>query len=220
MIDRHHDDAGLDEIVQRYVFGRLSADESERFEAHYLDCAECQDRLETFEAMRAGLTALGGENVHHLPLPPRPVSRAPAMAMAAILAGLVALPLGMMLESPSRGPGPASVAGVPVLPVSQLRGSGDEPQAVITPPTGSPFVLMLELAWPEHAAYTVRIHAADGGVLWTGEGLQPNYLDSLAVSIPPGFLAPGIYRAEVLAETAAGDAFIGAFPFRVHAASR
>lgn len=47
-----HSAAFEDEIFhERYLLGRLDADEAERFERHYLDCASCLERLETVQAL-------------------------------------------------------------------------------------------------------------------------------------------------------------------------
>ena len=43
------------EIAERYVLGRLAAQDAQAFEEHYLGCPECLDRLEAVEAMRQGL---------------------------------------------------------------------------------------------------------------------------------------------------------------------
>jgi tetratricopeptide (TPR) repeat protein len=44
-----------DEIAERYLLGRLSDDEQERFEAHYFDCKHCLERLQVMEAAQAEL---------------------------------------------------------------------------------------------------------------------------------------------------------------------
>ena len=45
-----------DEIAERYLLGRLSADEQERFEVHYFDCKRCLERLQVMEAAQAELS--------------------------------------------------------------------------------------------------------------------------------------------------------------------
>ncbi len=40
---------------ERYVTGRLNPEEQARFEAHFVDCASCLDRLEAAEGLRTGL---------------------------------------------------------------------------------------------------------------------------------------------------------------------
>lgn len=65
-----HPEAERDDYPERYVLGQLSAAERERFEAHYLGCQACLDRLEEAEAMAAGAreaAAAGGAAAFGLP---------------------------------------------------------------------------------------------------------------------------------------------------------
>jgi hypothetical protein len=43
------------EVAERYLLGRLAAEEAEAFEEHYLGCPECLDHLEAVEGLRQGL---------------------------------------------------------------------------------------------------------------------------------------------------------------------
>lgn len=204
-----HDDIENEDIVRRYSIGQLPAEEAARFEAHYLECADCQQELETFQAMRHGLTVIAAESVASRRIAPRPASRPLHYAMAAIIAGLAVVPAWLLLND--QGATPAVVGNLQVLPVTQLRSTAENPQAAIRPEPGKPFILMIELDWPDQPAYDVSITDAAGNPVWQGDGLRPNYLDSLTVSIPAGFLEPGVYRAEVRA----ADRSIGAFPFEI-----
>jgi hypothetical protein len=53
---------------ERYVTGRLDAEERQRFEAHFIDCPACLDRIQAAERMKAGLRAFA---------PARPLEQAP-----------------------------------------------------------------------------------------------------------------------------------------------
>src|SRR5262245_56580684 len=53
-------------VADRYVMGTLPADEAERFEEHYLSCAECLDRLELAESMQRGFKRAAGEDAARL----------------------------------------------------------------------------------------------------------------------------------------------------------
>ncbi len=46
------------DIVSRYVLRRLNAEEEQAFEAHFVDCPECLDRIDQTKRLRAGLAAL------------------------------------------------------------------------------------------------------------------------------------------------------------------
>jgi hypothetical protein len=49
-------------VVDRYLMGRLTAEESERFEEHYLHCPRCLDRLEEAERFRGALRQVAAED--------------------------------------------------------------------------------------------------------------------------------------------------------------
>jgi hypothetical protein len=53
-----HRDIDQDAWAERYLTGRLSPKELERFEAHLVDCAACIDQVETARALRSGLASL------------------------------------------------------------------------------------------------------------------------------------------------------------------
>jgi anti-sigma factor RsiW len=44
-------------IADRYLMGKLDADEMERFENHFADCSQCRDTLEEIENFRSALRA-------------------------------------------------------------------------------------------------------------------------------------------------------------------
>jgi hypothetical protein len=53
-------------IADRYLSGKLSTEAQLRFEEHYVDCAECLDRLRTIDDIRAGLRVLAAEEAMRL----------------------------------------------------------------------------------------------------------------------------------------------------------
>jgi hypothetical protein len=50
------------QVADRYVMGKLPDGEAASFEAHYLSCPQCLDRLEVAEAMRRGFRRAAGED--------------------------------------------------------------------------------------------------------------------------------------------------------------
>lgn len=52
-----------EQIAERYVLGRLTEDEAERFEEHYLHCEACLERIEAAEGLHRGLTRVATEEV-------------------------------------------------------------------------------------------------------------------------------------------------------------
>jgi len=53
-----HESIDANQVPDRYLMGKLSADERLAYEEHFLDCPACVDRLEALEGLRAGLGAL------------------------------------------------------------------------------------------------------------------------------------------------------------------
>jgi methionine-rich copper-binding protein CopC len=80
-----HEEIAARDLVDRYVIGKLSAEESARFEAHFVDCTECLDQLETAERFRAAL-----KNVAAVPAISGPARR-PWIAWQVAAALVVAL---------------------------------------------------------------------------------------------------------------------------------
>ncbi len=83
--DMSHEEISARDLVDRYVTGKLSAEESARFEAHFVDCTACLDQLETAERFRAAL-----KNVAAAPAPAAPAPR-PWITWQVAAALLVAL---------------------------------------------------------------------------------------------------------------------------------
>ncbi len=50
-------------IPDRYLLGKLHAEERAQFEAHFIDCRECLDRLETTEDFGGALRSVAAEEV-------------------------------------------------------------------------------------------------------------------------------------------------------------
>jgi hypothetical protein len=58
-IENHH-------IADRYLSGKLSIKERMRFEEHFVDCAECLDRMQTIDDFCAGLRTVAAEEATRL----------------------------------------------------------------------------------------------------------------------------------------------------------
>jgi Putative zinc-finger len=97
-------------IADRYLLGKLSAQERVRFEEHYENCLECLNRLETIDSLRRGLRVVAREEVWRS----RAYIRAGLLArlvrlgrasQAVLLAGvilLITLPMGWLTLEWSR----------------------------------------------------------------------------------------------------------------------
>lgn len=58
-----HKDIDELDLVERYLMGRLVAEESAEFEAHFVDCLECVRQLKTTKALIDGLRIVGSEQI-------------------------------------------------------------------------------------------------------------------------------------------------------------
>lgn len=89
--DMVHEEIEAQNIAERYLMGKLPADESVRFEEHFVDCPRCQERLEATERLRAALKSESREAMPELRPGPTPAVRREGWPQAAwlIAAGLV-----------------------------------------------------------------------------------------------------------------------------------
>jgi hypothetical protein len=98
------------DIADRYLMGKLSAEERMRFEEHLEDCEQCIERLETSDGLRAGLRIIAAEEVEKARASAQAgflarIDRYGRTAKAAMLAAiflLIALPQLWMIRELSR----------------------------------------------------------------------------------------------------------------------
>jgi ribosomal protein L29 len=65
MENMQHDYINAHNLVDRYVMGKLSADECDRFEEHFMDCARCAQQIEMTQKLHRGLQRAVTTNVAH-----------------------------------------------------------------------------------------------------------------------------------------------------------
>jgi hypothetical protein len=104
-----HDRIDLEVTAERYVLGQLPPAEAQRFEEHFLDCAECLERVELAERLRHGLARAS-------------VRRAAASAAAAGSLLAVWLRLARRQRLALVAAGLALLALAAALPTALLRG--------------------------------------------------------------------------------------------------
>jgi hypothetical protein len=86
-----------DGLVERYVAGRLQAGVQEAFEAHFVDCAPCLEKIEEAERLRAGLAGLARESTAPLASVFGLASARRRVTTWALAAGLAAAGLAALL---------------------------------------------------------------------------------------------------------------------------
>ncbi|HKP12904.1 MAG TPA: zf-HC2 domain-containing protein, partial [Blastocatellia bacterium] len=93
-----HEQIDQSDFIDRYLMGKLSAEESTSFEEHFVDCPRCLDRLQTTDRFLQGLRLAGVET--ETPTEPvrprRTVRRFPPMFFHKPLAWAVA---GMLIAA-------------------------------------------------------------------------------------------------------------------------
>ncbi len=94
----NHQEIENDLIFDRYLKGRLTPEEEERFEEHYLGCAECLDQLEAAEGLQRGLRRAVAQDVAEIAAARRlgwlaRAARSPGAGVIAVTAIIVAVGL-------------------------------------------------------------------------------------------------------------------------------
>ncbi len=88
-------------------------------------------------------------------------------------------------------------ANVPILFLGVERGGGDPSHRLRLPPAGGWIVLALEIDPPLRASYRAVLRDGTGREVWRGDGLHPNQLETLSLSLPATLLSPGVYALVV-----------------------
>lgn len=234
-----HDWIEREQIVDRYLMGRTTPDETASFEEHYLSCETCLEQLEVAESFQTGLKQAVAEDAAKTAVAGRlgllawlaRTARSPraGLVAGALLIALV-LPLGVAYRqlgqardanadlarqlTESRAP----QANTLVLPLSPERaGPGEGPSVRFRLPEPPGWIVVsLELDRPELDGYAVELIDPDGVKLWTGARLRPNQFDALTVSLHSSLLAAGDYELRVEGLPAKGEPVaVGTFALRV-----
>jgi hypothetical protein len=92
------------DVIDRYLMGRLAAEESAEFESHFVDCEQCIEQLNTTRAFIVGIRSVASEQAVHRIAPGRTYwwtqftrSRKTLALVASVI--LVALAVGALLVS-------------------------------------------------------------------------------------------------------------------------
>jgi hypothetical protein len=65
-LEMDHDHIEQNHVADRYLMGKLTPEEADRFEEHYLSCPLCLDRLEQAEALHRGFKRAAAEDAVRL----------------------------------------------------------------------------------------------------------------------------------------------------------
>lgn len=206
-----------EEIIDRYLAGRLPAEDEASFEEHLFACSACLEKVKWGEELRRGLQAVAAEDaartMSSITLAAwirsrRPAARAVLAAATLLVAALpVALlwqqgELGRLRQQVLSAAGPAVPTGdFRLVSLGALRssglGTGAAPTVEIAANDRRHVLLSLELPTVDSDSYRVTLLDAAGEPIWRGDALQPTLYDSLLVNLPPSFLGSGDYRIEI-----------------------
>jgi hypothetical protein len=222
--------------VERYVRGDLPTANAEVFEAHFVGCAECLDRLEAEERFGRGVKRVVAADT----MAADTVSAGTPRARAWIRVGS---PVRLTRRSRQLVLSAAALLLIALLPAGLLYRQLGESRlqlAVAFEPQGSTHLLYLEATRGEElplhqirrgkphtwavlalaldspaARYRVTLER-EGVSLWSAAGLEPDSSDSLILSLPMSILAPGDHQIVVVPESVGSvEGSPSSFRFRV-----
>ncbi len=221
----NHEYINTNQVVERYVMDKLSVEEREAFELHYLSCATCINDIDAAEVFRNELPNVfeprNSDTVdQRAELTPlwSSMLRSPAYSVVATVLLGVALVASLYLlqsrneESALRAVLEARLADLvapqPNTPVVALetRRSGVE-SIVEVPLPANPGLVILTLSLDEigHAEYRATLIEPVGVAAWTVESLLPDSTDSLVIAVHSTTLGPGDYRVSIQGRMTGGE---------------
>jgi anti-sigma factor RsiW len=197
-----HDQPDLKHIAEKYVLGELRAEERDRFEEHFFECAECAEDVRTLVHLSANVKAALADQLGRTGPAPAAAERTgwreyfqalwarPVYALCAV----AALASFVSYEATSRrnGPAPQAIAGFMLRP--ETRGA----ETVIPARSGDGLVL-LEADVPAASgqlSWDLR-QAGSNAPMFASSAAAPGPGASLKLLIPASKLAPGEYVLSV-----------------------
>jgi hypothetical protein len=186
------------QIIERYLQGRLTADEETAFEEAYIGDPDLFQELKAASLLRRGLELHEADESAGASSTPR-AANAPRYALAASLVAGIALASSAYLfveNSALRGESAAAgvTAGARVVPLLAVRGG--DPNRIEAIDANDWTVLLLDpfVPYDLYGATLVRRGGGTGTELVAVDGLTPSYESQLAVVVPSRLLTPGDYE--------------------------
>ncbi|MEM9553621.1 MAG: hypothetical protein AAGC60_05130 [Acidobacteriota bacterium] len=206
-------------VIERYVTGRLTDDEVARFEEYFLEHPECAAEVRLAQRLHRGLEAVAAQDVMTASVATSAWTRwlrhRGALLLVLLLVGVALLPLSL-LRRIDRLEGDLQAAqsprvNTPIFELSAFRGVdlGTAPPHLLTLSSEPEWiVLTLALTHAELPAYRVELRrtaARDStdDLLWEAANLRPDSLERLVITLPSSLLPAGDY--ELRAEGTTGE---------------
>ncbi|MEM7585545.1 MAG: zf-HC2 domain-containing protein [Acidobacteriota bacterium] len=187
------------DVLERYLQGRLDRDDELAFEAHLLECEECFEQTRWADELGQGLRAAAAQDVV------RAAASAGMLAWitsrgrrwgGALAIALMLISSGLYLRENARlREVMAPQINTPVFTLGSVRGSTVSQVSLRESPEW--IVLTMALPTVEHPSYRADLVDAAGKTVWRGDGLVPDAADRLVLSVYSTLLAPGEYELRV-----------------------
>ena len=196
-------------LVERYLEGKLTAEQVASFEEQFLSSDELLNELEAAERLGQGLHDMSAlENAHVTKKPTSNVVslfQSPRYAMAASFMLLVSLGVSsVLLQKNAHLSEFDSNQAIPteIIPLVSVRGAaGNELNTLPLGDAPKQFVLMLDPGFEPYSHYRATVYqldtAKEPAMLWQVDEMLPGYEDMLALSVPSSVLNPGDYEIQL-----------------------
>ncbi len=198
-----------DMLVERYLEGKLTAEQAASFEEQFLSSDELLNELEAAERLGQGLHDMSAlENAHVTKKPTSNVVslfQSPRYAMAASFMLLVSMGISsVLLQKNAHLSEFDSNRAIPteIIPLVSVRGAaGNELNTLPLGDAPKQFVLMLDPGFETYSHYRATVYQLDAAkepaMLWQVDEMLPGYEDMLALSVPSSVLNPGDYEIQL-----------------------
>lgn len=187
------------QVIERYLQGRLTADEETAFEEAYIGDPDLFQELKTADLLRRGLELHDSDGgSEQRPSSTARGANAPRYALAASLVAGIAVASSAYLFVENRALRFEAVAtdAAPARVVPLLAVRGGEPNRIEAAVSNDWTVLLLDPGFSPYDRYRatlVRRAGTEAAELLSVDGLSPSYEGQLAVVIPSRLLTPGEY---------------------------
>lgn len=210
-------------LVDRYLMGQLTEEQSMAFENFYAGCPDTMEELDLSERLIAGMRQGGQEftatdNIaafHTQPKKPGVIAGLLSSPLYSAAATFVAVAcLGML--SLGAGSGTDSPLGVGNVPLAYLEATrGAETGFEVAVDGSSEVILNLDLGIAADESYVARVLNANGDLIWTFNDLRVNEEDGLRIILRGDAVVDGRYRVNV--RNSSGETWV--FPYTLIGAS-
>lgn len=228
-----HETIERNNLIERYLLGRLAPEEAARFEEHFLDCAQCLDQLEISQRLCQGLKDVSSQEQARRTwatlLAGLLVRRRALLSVA--LAALILLPWALLAPRLWRLSSEwnrvaaeleqalSPQAGALTYALSPERSAaGVEPSTRVTlrsTPEWVTFALQLPPS-ESRGQFQVRLRKSQGELVWESGPLDGDASSPVTLSLHSTWLEEAIYSVELdILTPGGGSQPLARFGFRV-----